>query len=278
MAAFVIARLTFFEAARRRILLAAVLIGALFLVVYGVGLNAILTETSASASVPVLVRNEILNFFAMAGFYVVNFLTIMLSVLTSVDTLSGEISSGTIQTIVTKPMRRWEVMGGKWLGFAGLIGLYVLLMGGGITAIVRFVGGYDLTGFASGMAYLWLNGLLMLTVSLFGGAFLSTLANGVLVFGLFGVAFVGGWIEQIGSLLQNETAVQIGILTSLIMPTEALWKRAAFEMQSPLSGTIGFSPFTSGVSTPSTLMVVYAVVYLVAVLLWGMRVLSKRDL
>jgi len=53
------------------------------------------------------------------------------------------------------------------------------------------------------------------------------------VFGLYGLAFIGGWIEQIGAVLNSPTAVQVGILTSLIVPSRIVWRRAAFEMQSP---------------------------------------------
>ncbi len=274
----IIARLTFFEASRRRILLAALVIGLLFLVVYAFGINAILSDIARAGDLNFLVHREILNFLSMAGLYVINFLTVMLSVLTSVDTLSGEVSSGTIQTIVTKPMRRWEVVLGKWLGFAGLIGLYILLMGGGAAGVVRYFGDYTLPHLWVGLGYLWLNGLIMLTVSVFGGTFLSTLANGVLVFGLFGVAFVGGWIEQIGAIIGNATAVNIGIATSLLMPSEAMWKRAAFLMQSELVGQIGFSPFTASGSSPSALMVWYAVGYVGLVLLWALRTFRGRDL
>ena len=77
----------------------------------------------------------------MAGLYVVNFLTIMMTVLTSVDTLSGEIASGTVHTLMTKPVRRWEIVLGKWLGFGIMLGLYLLLMGGGVMVLV-----YGFTG------------------------------------------------------------------------------------------------------------------------------------
>ena len=110
-----------------------------------------------------------------------------------------------------------------------------------------------------------------------GGAILSTLANGVLVFGLYGIAFVGGWIEQIGSFLQNQTAVNIGILSSLIIPSEALWKRAAYEMQSPLGQALGVTPF-SAVSVPSSMMIAYAVVYSAAALFLAVRLFAHRDL
>jgi ABC-2 type transport system permease protein len=43
-----------------------------------------------------------------------------MATLLGADTLAGEINSGTIQVIVTKPIRRSDVVFGKWLGFAGL--------------------------------------------------------------------------------------------------------------------------------------------------------------
>ncbi|MEZ4518369.1 MAG: hypothetical protein R3C44_16625 [Chloroflexota bacterium] len=61
------------------------------------------------------------------------------------------------------------------------------------------------------------------------------LSNGVLAFSLFGIAFLGGWVEQIGALLQNEAAVNIGIITSLIMPADILWKQGAVAFPKRLS-------------------------------------------
>jgi ABC-type transport system involved in multi-copper enzyme maturation permease subunit len=123
-----------------------------------------------------------------------------------------------------------------------------------------------------------LEGLALLSVCLLGGTSLSTLANGVLAFGLYGLAFVGGWIEQIGSLLRNETTVNIGILSSLLMPSEALWKRAAFEMQSPLTRDLGsMTPFSS-TSVPNVIMILYAVAYVAVMLALALRQFSRRDL
>jgi ABC-type transport system involved in multi-copper enzyme maturation permease subunit len=272
----VIARLTFREAARRRILLAALLLGIVFLIIYGLGYHYVNIEIEREET-QVLEQNTIRNFLFMAGLYVVNFLTVMMAVLTSVDTLSGEIATGTVHTLVSKPVRRREIVLGKWLGFAGMLTLYLILMAGGVVGLVYAISGYLAPNLVSGLALLWLNAILLLGVSLVGGAMLSTLANGVLVFGLYGIAFVGGWIEQIGSFLQNETAVNIGILSSLIIPSEALWKRAAYEMQSPLIQALGVSPF-SAVSVPSPLMIVYAVIYSGVALLLAIRLFARRDL
>ena len=46
-----------------------------------------------------------LQFFTLAGLYVANFLTIAAAVLLPVDTLSGEIASGVMQTLASKPIR-----------------------------------------------------------------------------------------------------------------------------------------------------------------------------
>jgi ABC-type transport system involved in multi-copper enzyme maturation permease subunit len=275
---FVISRLTFREAARRKILLAALLLGLIYLVIYGVGFYYVNQDVNNSQfSTGLLERNQIRNFLFMAGMYVVNFLTVAMAVLTSVDTLSGEIASGTIHTLVSKPLQRWEIVIGKWLGFVGMLSLYLLLMAGGTILLVYLISGYTAPNLWRGMSLLWLNAILLLGISLAGGAVLSTLANGVLVFGMFGVAFVGGWIEYIGSFLQNQTAINVGIISSLLIPSEALWKRAAFEMQSPLVSALGFSPFTAS-SMPSLVMVIYGLVYALLALLLAIRLFNRRDL
>lgn len=275
---FTIARLTFREAARRWILWVALLLGMLFLVVYGIGFNEIQKDMQRQAGAQSLIEfTEIYNFLLMAGLYAVNFLTIMMAVLTSVDTLSGEIASGTIHTLVSKPMRRWEVVAGKFLGFAVMLLLYLLLMAGGVIALVYLLSGYAAPNMLIGVLLMAFNALLLLSVSLAGGSALSTLANGVMVFGMFGVAFIGGWIEQFGAFLQNQTAVNIGVIASLLIPSEALWRRAAFEMQSPLVAALGVSPFSSN-SVPSPLMIVYAGLYLLAALGVAIRRFGRRDL
>jgi hypothetical protein len=78
--------------------------------------------------------------------------------------------------------------------------------------------------------------------------------------------------------LENEAAVDIGIITSLIMPTEVMWKKALTIFQ-PAMSNIEFlaGPFTV-VSQPSNLMVIYAVVYTVILLLFALWSFTRRDL
>ena len=278
MSVLTIARLTFREASRRWVLWVALLLGVAFLAIYALGFHEIQKDIEGSMrNMNPLAAKELQSFFLIAGLYVVNFLTVMMTVLTSVDTLSGEIASGTIQTIVSKPMQRWEVVIGKWLGFAGMLTMYLLLMAGGVMAVVFLRSGYQAPHALAALGLMLLNVLLLLSVSLLGGASLSTLANGVLVFGLYGIAFIGGWVEQFGAFLKNQTAMNIGIFCSLVMPSEAIWRRASFLMESPLVSAMGVSPFASS-SVPSPIMIVYAVLYAAAALFLAVRQLYRRDL
>lgn len=273
-----VARLTFREAARRRVLLAALIFGLLFLAIYALGFSLIMREGAREGGTQLVAPSEGYAFFLMAGLYVINFLTVMMTVLTSVDTLSGEITSGTIHTLAAKPLRRAEILLGKWLGFTGMLTLYLLMMAGGVMLIVYLLSGYVAPGALAGLALMWLNIMVLLSLSLLGGATLSTLANGVLVFGMYGVAFVGGWIEQVGALINSEAAVSVGTAASLLLPSEALWKRAAFEMRSPVVGLLAFgNPFV-GPTIPSTLMIFYAVGYALAMLALALRQFNRRDL
>jgi hypothetical protein len=61
------------------------------------------------------------------------------------------------------------------------------------------------------------------------------------------------------------------------MPSESLWRRAAFEMQSPLANAMRISPFST-LSVPSTAMIVYAAIYMGVALALAIRRFSQRDL
>jgi len=280
MSLWVITRLTFREASRRWILWAALLLGLAFLTVYGIGFSELHRDMEKSSYSTPIIQNQAYNFLMMAGLYVVNFLTVMMSVLTSVDAISGEIGSGTIQTLLSKPVRRWEVLLGKWLGFEIMLTLYLLLMAGGVLAIGRLIGGYSPSGVLVALVLMWLNTVILLSVTFVGGTLFSTLANGVLAFGLYGIAFLGSWIEQFGTFFNNQVAMNIGILCSLVIPSEAVWRRAANEMQSALVSVMegaGATPFTLG-AVPSDFMIGYAILYALVCLGLAVRNFSRRDM
>jgi ABC-type transport system involved in multi-copper enzyme maturation permease subunit len=276
---WIIARLTFREAVRRRIVLGAAVLGLVFLLIYGLGIRFIYRDMVRSHQLERTVYTvPAFNFLTLSGLYTVNFLTLVLTVLTSVDTIAGEIDSGTIHTLAAKPVRRRTIVLGKWLGFVGMLGLYLWVMAGGVVVLSRWLMGYALPHPLRGLALMWLSELVLLNVTLLGGTRLSALTSGVLVFAAYGIAFIGGWIEQIGAFLGNEAAQTIGILSSLLMPSEALWKRAAYEMRSVLTDALPESPLLYTQSVPSQAMIVYAGLYAIIALGLTLYSFRQRDL
>jgi ABC-type transport system involved in multi-copper enzyme maturation permease subunit len=274
-AALTIAQLTLAEARRRRILAAALVFGAAFVLLFALGFHFVARDIRAHGS-PAQQR-FLLSFVVMAALYAANFLIVMTSVLVTVDTLAGEIGSGVIETLCTKPVPRWSVALGKWLGCLAILTLYASLLCGGVLLVARVVGDYTPPNAARALPLLLLEGALLLTLALLGGTRLTTLANGVAVFGLYGLAFIGGWLEQAGTLAGNATARYIGIGASLLVPSESLWQLAAHHMQPPIVRDLALGPFSTG-SVPSPLMVAWAAGYLLVALGLALRLFQTRDL
>ncbi len=274
----ILAELTFREARRSKILWTAVILGAVFIALYTTGFYFIWAEmTRYPEQIPNIAYNAGFNFVVMSGIYVISFLGVMLAVLVSVGSLSGEISSHTVQSLAVKPFRRSAIVLGKWLGLALMLSVYILLLGTGVVLSTWIISGYLLPGALRGLLLVAFEALILLSLSMLGGTRFSTVANGVMAFMAYGLAFIGGWIEQFGAIAHNETAVDIGIATSLLVPSEAMWKMAAYLMQPPVSRMLGMSPF-SMTSTPSTAMLLYAVAYTVVLVALAVYSFSRRDL
>jgi len=273
----IFAELTFREARRRKILWVALALGLTFIALYAFGFYQIFVDFLRHSQGRNVLLDSGFNFLVMAGFYVISFLGVMLAVLTSVGTLSGEVSSHTIQALAARPVKRRAILLGKWLGLALMLVCYIALLGAGIIVATWAISGYVPPNALAGVALIALQALIMLSVCILGGTRLSTIANGVVAFMLYGIAFVGGWIETIGSFAHNETAVDIGILSSLLVPSEAMWKMASYGMQPPAVRGLGVSPFSLA-TAPSTAMLVYAVVYTAALLVLAVYSLNRRDL
>ena len=271
------ASLTLHEAGRRRILLAALVCGAAFVGLFAIGFHHLVKGMPEHVARSAIERRILLTFFTLAGLYATNFLSIMTAVLLPVDTLSGEISSGVMQTLASKPVRRSEILLGKWLAFVTIAVGYLVLLAGGILVTARLESGALPPRLALGLPLMALEVSVLVTLSILGGTRFSTVTNGVVVFGLYGLAFIGSWVEQIGTMAGNEAARTIGTVASLIMPSESMWQLAAHHMQPPLMSQLQITPF-SPASVPSPAMVMWTGGYVVVALIVALIQFSRRSL
>lgn len=270
---FTIAHLTFLEARRRLIVPAALGCGLLFLVIYAIAIFFVDRHVEAGFAQQ---RIE-LQFFTLAGLYAVNFLTIAVAVLLPVDTLSGEIASGVMQTIAAKPIDRGAIVAGKWLTHSAMTGAYLGFMAGGVIAIVFAFTGFTPPNVPTALPLMWLGAATMVSISIAGGVRLSTVTNGIVAFAFYGIAFIGGWVEQIAAFASNRAAQNIGTLISLLSPVEALWRRAAYQMQPPIMRDLQLTPFGSAV-VPSNAMIGWAIGFVAVALAFAVWQFRRRPL
>jgi len=272
-----IARLTLHEAARRRVLLAGLIGAGAFLALYATGFHFVAREAAEEGLKSHVQQRLVLNIFTLAGLYAANFLAVLSAVLLPIDTLSGEISSGVMQTLAAKPVRRAEIVLGKWFGYWIVCGGYLLVVAGGVLAVARLLGNFTPPGVVPGLALMLLEVTCLVSLSIAGGTRLSTVTNGVVAFGLYGLAFIGGWIEGIASMTSNVAARNVGTVASLLVPTESMWQLAAHLMQPKILAELHVTPFSLP-SVPSPAMVVWAALWALALVLLAIRSFARRPL
>jgi Cu-processing system permease protein len=276
-----VARFALKEAMRKKMMLAAGVLTTLYLLLFGLGLHFL------RGSINQMVEIAGFQIFSM-GLYMATLLTGLLAAFTGVGAISGEIETGTAYALLVKPISRTQLLLGKFLGYALMMAIYAGLFFLAIWLLFAWQFGLSLPGVWRVLPLFLFQPLIMLGVAFLGSTLFSTLANGITLFLLYGVALVGGMIEQIGAMLgpisgghTSVALINIGIVSSLALPVDSLYRRAVYILLSQhnqgFSLLNGLGPF-GGTSAPSGLMVVYAIAYLAVCLLLASSVFSRRDI
>lgn len=284
MMALLIARLTLQEAVRRKLVWAVLALSALFVVLYVYGFQLVVEDVDTfnvergGQPANVFPPEVQYSLMVMLGLWTVNFLAGVMTIFAAVGAISSEIEGGTLHVIVTKPLHRFEVIAGKYLGFLFMIGVYIASMVGIMLLTSRIISGYTPPNIVRGLALMFLVAAILLSLTMLGSTIFSTMANGVIVFMLYGMALTGGLVEQIGTSLNNDTMVRIGVISSVLVPSDSMWKLASYEVQPSIAVNLtGPNPFGT-IVPPSDFAVQYAVFYCVAITVGSMLVFQRRDI
>jgi ABC-type transport system involved in multi-copper enzyme maturation permease subunit len=260
-----IAKLTLQEMLRKRIFLVALVLTSLFLVVYGLGIHLVFRESEFSLAMETIVSTQLLS----AGLFMASFIVAFLVIFTAVGTVSSELENGTLQTIIVKPLKRWKIIVGKYIGIGLVIAVYCLLVFAVIMLLNRNIS-IPLANQVKGAGIFCLQGLVLLSLVILGSTLFSTLNNGIIMVVLYGIGMIGGVLEQVGSFTGKEQLINIGIITSLMMPLDALYRKMLFTLfvtSDPGQISLLTGQLTAG-NQPSIWMLVYTLFY-GAISLWG---------
>jgi ABC-type transport system involved in multi-copper enzyme maturation permease subunit len=286
------ARLTFREAVRRKALYGAIGLTIVFLALYGwvvgVAVREIADDTASAgiqrqaAQLGIDTSILALGQLFVAGLFAVSNIASLLAIFMASGTIAQEVDQGTLYAIVAKPVARWQVVVGKWLGGAAMLAVYVAITGLATAAIVYWRAGYVSDQLPQGILLLIAKAVLLYAITMLASAVMPAITAGIVMFILYSVTNVTGLLEQVGAELESEAMVRIGIYGSLVLPADALWRMAAYAVQPPnpllaLGIRTMMGPFMV-LDPPSVWMGVYATGYLVAALGAAIWRFSRRDL
>ncbi len=281
MIALTVAGLTLREAARRRVVWALLVLTVVLLALSAWGFSKLVgldtelgTMTSGEAR---LVASILLNLIMFGMSLIAAIGTAFLAG----PTVAGEVESGQALAVLARPVRRSEILLGKWLGLAAFGCGYVVLAGLAQILVVRWTVGYWPPAPATGLTLLAAETVVLLTLALLLSSVVSPMASGIIAVGLFGATWVAGVVGGIGGALGNEGVARVGSVSQMILPTDGLWRGAMNAFQDPFalvqmgSGDAGFPFLSDGPLTPAYLA--WAAVWVAVI--WGLTALSfqRRD-
>lgn len=279
-----IARLTFKESMSRRLIPAGVVVSLVYIVLFALAYN-FAQERGAQAVTGQRSRVLVgvgLASLTLSGLYIVNLLSGFLALFLSVGAISADVDGGTLHALLARPMRRSQFLLGRWLAYAVTISVYVVAMGSLVLIVAAVFGGYEAPDPAPALGLMVLAALFLLTLGLLGSTFLPTLTNGAVAFTVFGLGWLSGVIEVLGSIQKNEALLNLGATIAIVIPSDALWRSASYFVQS--AGILAASSALSAAmpilanAPPTPALVVWGILYPLILLSAATYVFSRRDL
>jgi ABC-type transport system involved in multi-copper enzyme maturation permease subunit len=145
--------------------------------------------------------------------------------------ISGEVESGLLLSMLARPLRRSEVVIGKWLGLAVLVAIYAAGSAFLELTAVDWATGYLPPHPDQLILYVCAEGLVLLSLGLLLSTRLSGITAGVNGLEMWLMGWIGGVVGDIGAALQNQAVQNVGVISRLVLPTDGLWRGAIYAME-----------------------------------------------
>ncbi len=205
----------------------------------------------------------------------------MLGVFLTLGAVRGDAERGLLQPIVVRPVGRTSLLLGRYGGAAVVCAVYVAAVYVAAMVITGIAGDWwpdDPVGPGAGLV---LGVLVIAALSLLGSVFLSSTANGIAVFMIFGAGLAAGLLGQIGDALAVQTLEDVATVSSWVLPFEALYQAGLHALTEETGGITGvivqLGPF-GGAQEAGAGLWLWALAYLGLVGAAARAAFARRDL
>jgi len=289
MAVLIIARLTLREASRRRLLFAVAVLTVIIGLVSDWGFHRLLQLPCGPNYAPHPCAPTDLKLAAgtllILLLFMFSFVLALGAAFLGAPSIATEVESGIMLAILPRPIRRGEVVLGKWLGLTILISLYAGLACGIEFVIVKYALNYVPPHPILAVVFIVAEAVAVLSLTLLGSTRIPAMTCGIIVLVLFGMTWIAGVVGAVGAAFHSRAIENIGTISSLILPTDGLWREAIYNLEpvalvvasSSLGREASGNPFFVS-SAPPTAYLVWAAVWIAGMLALAAWSFTRRDL
>lgn len=275
------------ESVRRRVFAVVLVLTAAFLGLYALGSEKAFDETAGLEAPPAATLAGIdsqeltgATVFGLSMFGTL-FLGTVLAAFLTLGVVRGDAERGLLQPLVVRPVGRSTLLLARFLAAAAVCGLYVLAVYAGALLITWATGDWVPDRIVAPGLQLAAGVAVIAAISLLGSLLLTTTANGIAVFMLFGAGLVAGLLGQIGEVLGSDTLARVAEISSWVLPFEALYQDGLHAITADSTGFTEFAlqlgPF-GGAQAAGAFLWPWTAAYLAFVGVAALAAFARKDL
>ena len=281
----VIAALTLREIARRRILWVLLALSVASVVLVGWGVDRLVTFARAEDVEELQVRIGVSQVLILIAF-MFSFVLAMSAAFLAAPAIASDVETGTVSAMLARPMRRAELVVGRWLGLSVIVAGYAVTSGLLAIGVVGVVSGHTPPEPLVAVGFLAFQSIAVLTLALSLGTRLPSIAAGAVTVVLFGLGWFAGVLSSIAVVFEAAPLAALGETVRILIPTDGLWRGVIYGLEPPLvvlaaatrnAEAMRANPFFAAEPPPGA-FVAWAVAWVALVLLGGIALFRRREL
>lgn len=281
----VIAGLTIREIARRRILWVLLVLSVSSVLLVGWGVERLVTIAREQGIQEIEIRIGVSQVLIMIAFQF-SFVLAMSAAFLAAPAIASDVESGTVHAMLARPMRRADLVVGRWLGLSIVVVAYAVLSGLLAIGVVGLVSGHVPPAPLVAIAYLAFEAVAVLTLALALGSRLPGIAAGAITVVLFGLGWFAGVLGNIAIAFDAAPLAGVGDVVRVLLPMDGLWRGVIYGLEPPVvllvaAGRGGqameANPFFAS-APPPLAFVAWSFAWIALVLAAGVWLFRRREL
>ena len=270
------------ESLRRRVFAVVLVLSIAFVGLYSWGTSELFEDVSGFNSNEFGVDADTLAGATVLGLamFAILFLGAVLATFLTLGAVRGDADRGLLQPLIVRPIGRSAYLGGRLLAAGAVSAAYVIVLFGACTVVTGLIGWWPDRWIAPALGLAG-GAVVIAAIALLGSVLLSSTANGIAVFMVFGAGLVAGLLGQIGEALGSQTLDTISDVTTWILPFEALYQDGLAELTADVEGRtaaiVTLGPF-GGAQEGGAGLWPFAIAYIGVAFAAAAGLFARRDL